>query len=539
MATVSEVVIRTIRDSGIKYVFGVPSGAWVNYMKAINDTKGIEFVLVSNEAGGAIMADACWRLTGLPAACFGTYGPGACNVSTGVVCAYLDRSAMLVFTDEMSDSMRDRTTQMNIDHQALFSPITKWTTRLKSDAVRATIQKAVGLALSEVPGPVHVGLPVGMGDMAAASESQTAFQARGPDKPEEKNLKRLAELFGRAAKPIFALGITAVRAKVRDLVLEVAEKFQVPIVLTPMAKGMVSESHPSYAGVLAHALANHVGQIHQTSDLVIGVGYDPAEINYEAWMPDVPLVSIDTVPADIDEGRFTLACDVVGDIAYGLRRLLEINGKPKNWDMGEIAGIRNEMFDRLRMPDTAMLHSSAVLGILRDQLPESGVMTCDVGAHLHLIGQLWETPAPGLLLMTNGGSSMGYAIPSAISAKLCCSDREVACVVGDGGFLMMAGELATATRLKAKVVFILLSDNSLSLIRIKQDRQWQFDYGTELGKHATDIGPVLFGVPVITAATIDEYREALKSAFSHDGPVMVKALVDTMYYDELLLKGNR
>lgn len=105
--------------------------------------------------------------------------------------------------------------------------------------------------------------------------------------------------------------------------------------------------------------------------------------------------------------------------------------------------------------DTDIFGPSAVLDKLRKKLPADGILTCDVGAHLHLIGQKWITPDPDTLLMTNGWSSMGFARPAAIAAKLCRPDKNVACVVGDGGFLMASGELATALRLELNIVFIL------------------------------------------------------------------------------------
>jgi len=120
---VAQKLAETLKNIGVKYIFGVPSGNWIDFMEGIRQTDGIEFILVSNEASGGIMADVCWRLTGNIAACFGTYGPGACNLSTGVCCAYLDRSPMLVFADEMSDSMLHRIVQMNIDQQKVVLPI--------------------------------------------------------------------------------------------------------------------------------------------------------------------------------------------------------------------------------------------------------------------------------------------------------------------------------------------------------------------------------------------------------------------------------
>jgi len=508
-------------------------------MEALRSTDGIEFVLVSNEASGGFMADVCWRLTGTPAACFGTFGPGACNLSTGVGSALLDRSPMLAFTDEMSDAMLQRVTQMNIDHQGLFRPITKWTTRLQPDSVKKTLYQAMQMACSEVPGPVHIGLPSGMSASEAVAEDVQLQPATGAPLPDPVSLDNMEELFTAARKPILALGITSMRADIQTLALKVAEKYQVPVVLTPMAKGMVPEDHPSYAGVLAHALANQVGETHQQADLMVAIGYDPVEINYEDWIPEVPLLNINTVPADLDQRKYALACDVVGDLKCALERLVTLGcGAKKDWDLEALAQRRQKMFADLR-PSPGGFGPRAVLSSLREILPEDGIMTCDVGAHLHLIGQAWPTPAPECQLMTNGWSSMGFGIPAAIAAKLCLPERVVACVVGDGGFLMMVGEMATAMRLGTKVVFVLITDRNLSLIRLKQQRRGNERYGTLLHADGYASAGTFFGVPVFAARTAKEYRTALRDAFAANSPAIVEAFVDTSDYDELILKGNK
>jgi acetolactate synthase-1/2/3 large subunit len=395
------------------------------------------------------------------------------------------------------------------------------------------------IATSEVPGPVHIGLPSGLSGLEASVEEVKRQPAKGPPRPDTASLDKMEKLFTEARKPVFALGITSIRAGIRPLVLKVAEKYRVPIVLTPMAKGMVPEDHPSYAGVLAHALANQVGEIHQQADLVVGIGYDPVEINYEDWIPNVPLLNINTVPADLDQTEYPLACDVVGDLKYALERLEALEySEEKDWDMERLAQHRKKMFEHLR-PGPGSFGPRAVLSSLREILPENGIMTCDVGAHLHLIGQAWRTPAPELQLMTNGWSSMGFGIPSAIAAKLCLPDRSVACVVGDGGFLMMVGEMATAMRLGTNVVFVLVTDRNLSLIRLKQQRKGYERYGTLLHNNGYASAKTFFGVPVFEARTADEYRAALKDAFAASSPVIVEAFIDTNDYDELILKGNK
>ncbi len=166
-------------------------------------------------------------------------------------------------------------------------------------------------------------------------------------------------------------------------------------------------------------------------------------------------------------------------------------------------------------------------------------MACDVGAHTHLVGQKWPTPQPGLQLMTNGWSSMGYGLPAAIAAKLCRPDRPVCTVLGDGGFLMSAGELATAVRENLHIVFVVLTDNDLALIRIKQQRKDNPIYGTPLKGPTTMGGDNIFGVPVLRASDPAQFEAELQTAFQQKGPVIVEAMIDSREYDSLVLKSDK
>ena len=152
--TVATQVVAALQELGVKHVFGVPSGGWVDYMEALRKAEGIEFILTTVEAGAGMMAEVSGRLSGKPGVCFGTFGPGATFLATGVGEALLDRSPMIAFTDEMPANMRGRVTQMGIDHQALFRPLTKKTTRLRADAVRSVLFDAAQVAMSGRPGPV-------------------------------------------------------------------------------------------------------------------------------------------------------------------------------------------------------------------------------------------------------------------------------------------------------------------------------------------------------------------------------------------------
>jgi acetolactate synthase-1/2/3 large subunit len=538
--TVAVEVVETLRDLGVRHVFGVPSGGWTDYMEALRTTPGIEFILTTHEGGAGMMADVCGRLTGVPGVCFGTYGPGATNLATGVGEALLDRSPMIALTDEMPAPMRGRTTQMGIDHQALFAPLTKATTRLREDAVRKTLLEAAQIALSARRGPVHVGLPTNLSGKAIVGEDSAPAPAPAPLPPADPAaLEAVAAKLAASARPVMAIGLGAVRAEVTAKAVALAEAWGMPVLLTPMAKGAMPEDHPLYAGVLFHALSDVVGQTHQQADLVLGVGYDPVEFNYEGWIPAGALVvSLDTEPADLDTAAYGDPLDVVGDIGASLGALLARPATKKAWDLDALAARREGMFARLA-PSNHGFGPKGALAVLREVLPDDGIMTCDVGAHTHLIGQLWRTPAPGLQIMTNGWSTMGFGIPSAIAAKLVHPEKPVCAVVGDGGFLMTAGEIATAVRYAIPIVIVVLTDNDLALIRIKQEKKTYPIYGTPIRARGAIGGPDIFGAKVITAADPQAFREALEQAFAAGGPVIVEALVDSREYDEVVLHKDK
>ncbi len=546
--TVAAELVRWLKDHGVRHVFGTPSGAWLPYMEAMR-TGGVEFVLVSNEATAGFMATVYAWLTGAPGACYATIGPGSTNLSTGVGAAFLNRAPVFAFTTEPAEHMMGRTVQMAIDQQALYGPITKATFRLAADSVAETMDKALAIATSERPGPVHIGLPDDLGSKIASASAGTSGTAgtvgtesppHATPAPSDAALTAMEKAFQGAKHPILAVGIGAVRAGVSDTIRRLAERHNIPVVLTPMAKGMVTEDHPSYAGVLFHALSDRVAETHKQADLVVAAGYDPVEFNFEDWMPAAKLVNIDTVAADIDQVEYPEVLNVIGAIEPALKHLLKLAPIQFSWDMKALEQRKKEMMAQFT-PDPAVFGPVAVLKALRDKLPADGIMTCDVGAHTHLIGQMWPTPAPYTQIMDNGWSSMGFGVPSALGAKVSRPDKEVVCVTGDGGFLMMAGEMATAKRIGKRIVFVLLSDRSLELINLKQQNKGFDGYGTAL--YETQDEPLyadsVFDVPVIQATNATEFDQALDTAFAADGPTVVQAIIDPSDYKRLIMKKHK
>lgn len=534
---VADHLVSLIRRQGIKHVFGVPSGGWLPYMDAMKHGD-VDFVLVANEASAGFMATVYGWLTGEPGVCYATIGPGATNLSTGIGSALLDRSPVIALTTEPDDRMNGRTVQMAIDQQALMRPITKWTTRMHASNIDGTFRKAVQIATAEYPGPVHIALPEDLWkqEVPAVRPLKTEhIPSAGPDEPA---LKEMETRFRKAQRPILAVGLTAVREDMGSQIAALSERHNIPVVLTPMAKGLLDEEHPGYAGVLFHALSDQVALTHKQADLVVGIGYDPVEFNYESWMPEVGLIHIDYMPADIDNAMYPEVLDVVGNPVPAVKRLLDLDPINSGWDMKELSDKRAKMFDLMK-PSENGFGPLAALEELRRALPSDGIMACDVGSHTHLIGQAWRTPHRFGQLMTNGWSSMGFGVPAAIGAKVARPDLPVACVSGDGGFMMMAGEMSTAQRLNLNIVFVVFADRNLELIRLKQKKRNMETYGTILSGKDVPAPGSIFGVPVVSVSDVDSYRQALDHAFKQDGPVVIEAVIDSTEYSRLILKNHK
>ena len=530
LMTVAEYIANHLFNQGIRYVFGIPGGPSIPYMEAFRNT-GIEFILVSNEASAGIMADVTARLTGIPGVCHSTMGPGATNISTGVGEALLDRSAVIVFTSETADAMVNRITQMNINHQDLFKPVTKATFRMNGGNAREILELAFKICTDEYPGPVHIGLPTDI--HASEIQPQQAVKASPEEKTYYNDINKIKTLLSNSRRPVIAAGLTASRLGIRDQLLAFLERCPVPVVVTPMAKDVIPYDHPCFAGVLFHSLSNSLDIITNDADLVIGLGYDPVEYNYESWMPDTALVHFDIT----DEGLPSLG------------KVTRFTSLPSEWfkqlenldpfllsDTGEeIKSIRNKITKVIRS-FAGRFGPSAAMKILNEELPEDVILTADVGSHLHLAGQLWTIGKNGKFLMTNGWSGMGFGIPAALAAQLNNRSATVACITGDGGFLMMAGEIITARRYKLPVKIIVFSDGELNLIKVKQSWKNLAAYGTTLYEEDLFGSPTFLGIRVIRADSHETMREAVKEALSLNEPVIINAVIDPSEYNILIVR---
>lgn len=526
----ADLIVRILRDAGVTHAFGIPSGNVLPLLEAAR-AGGIEFVLMAHEGSAGFAAEVMARLTGRPGFCLATMGPGATNLTTGVGCAYLDRSPLVAVTCNVPTHQLGRRVQMVIDHHALFRPITKGTYPLRGGRVAAALREALTVALSEPPGPIHLDLPEDV-SLADAGEAAPPLSdgVRLPSAP-DADVERVGQMLRAARRPMAVIGASARRLRNPALLRAFVDHHQIPFASTTMAKGMIDEDHPLSIGCIERARRQLQRQFLRSADLIVGLGYDVAEGEYEQWIGSVPLVSVDVERVDADPS-VVVAHEAVGDLDEALERLVRQPARPNDWPRH--AAVRHrERFQAALRPASSGFAPHQAIDVARRVLPREGILAFDVGAHTHQIASQWTAHAPGQCLVTNNWSSMGFGIPAAIAAKLARPDLPVLCIVGDGCFQMTCGEVAVAGRLGLTLPIVVLDDGWLSLIEVKQIKRGFPVHGTRLRREECRPTPShYFGAPCIGVRTPAELEQALEQAFVADGPTVIEACIDAAEYKE-------
>ena len=526
----AELIVRTLVEAGVTHGFGIPSGNVLPLLEAMR-LGGLPFVLTAHEGSAGFAADVMGRLGDAPGLCIATLGPGATNLTTGVGDAYLDRSPVLAITCNVPTPQLGRRIQMAIDHHALFRPITKASLAIRRGRVASLLAEALETARSEPPGPVHLDLPEDVALAAATEDVPSIPRGRPCRAASETALVRAAEVLRRARRPIAVVGASAMRLRNVALLRELVDRHRLPFATTTMAKGLIDDDHPLALGCIERARRQVQREILAGADLILGLGYDVVEVEYEAWIGRVPLLALDVDPVDAD-ASVTIVHEVVGDLDVSIERLAKLEPLTHDWS-SEAIGRHRERFQQALRPAAAGFAPHQAIDVVRESLPRDGILAFDVGAHTHQIASQWSAHEPRTFLITNGWSSMGFGLPAAIAAKLARPRQPVVALIGDGCFQMTCGEVAVARRLGLALPIVVLDDGWLSLIQVKQERRRLGIYGTEVGHgDVPDPPPHYFGVPAVATRTPEALAAALRRALRADHPTVIEARIDPASYGE-------
>jgi acetolactate synthase-1/2/3 large subunit len=523
----SEVFVECLEAEGVEYVFGIPGEETLDLNESLADSS-INFVLVRHEQGGAYMADAYGRLTGRAGVCLGTLGPGATNLVTAVADAFLDRAPLVALTGQSDLERMHKESHQYIDLIGILRPVVKWNARVSSpEIVPEVVRKAFKVAESEKPGSTHLELPE---DVMMRSLDASPLPRRAPVRPEPgmRELQRAIEIIANAEHPIILAGNGAIRTHASRALRAFVHTTGIPVAETFMAKGLLDYEDPHALGTVGLQSRDYAMAGFEDADVVIAVGYDLVEHAPEHWNPkaDKQIVVIDTVDAEIDE-FFIPAVELIGDIAHVLARLAAgCSGRAPGDPASPLRDLVLGALIEARDDDHFPMRPPRVLSDIRHALGRDDLLVSDVGLHKLWIGRMFPAHEPGTVLIANGLAGMGFALPTAIAAKLVNPQRHVVAVSGDGGFLMNCQELETAVRLRTAVVNVVWENGQFGSIAWKQDKKFGRHFDVDFGNPDFVKLAEAFGMPAWRCASADEFSQRLSQALAVDGPSLIVVPID-------------
>ena len=523
----SEVFVECLEAEGVRYVFGIPGEETLDLNESLADSS-IQFVPVRHEQGGAYMADAYGRLTGRAGVCLGTLGPGATNLVTAVADAFLDRAPLVALTGQSDIERMHKESHQYIDLIGILRPIVKWNARVSApEIVPEVVRKAFAVAESEKPGPTHLELPE---DVMARPLDASPLRRHAPVQPEpgSRELQRAADLIDAAENPLVLAGNGAIRGHASRALRSFVHNTGIPVAESFMAKGLVDYEDPKALGTVGLQARDYEMAGFDDADLVITVGYDLVEHSPKNWNPnrDKQIIVIDSVAAEVDQ-YFTPNVELIGDVAHVLARLAAACTRSQTTAgtsrlhevvMGALNDARDDDHFPIRPP--------RVLWDLRRALGRQDILVSDVGLHKLWIGRMFPAHEPGTVLIANGLAGMGFALPTAIGAKLVHRDRKVVAVSGDGGFLMNAQELETAARLRTSVVNVIWENAQFGSIVWKQDKKFGRHFGVDFGNPDFVKLAEAFGLPAWRCAAADDFPRLLGDALAKEVPSVIVVPID-------------
>jgi acetolactate synthase-1/2/3 large subunit len=489
MATGADRIAQRLALAGCRHAFGIPGGEVLALVEAMN-AAGIATILTKHENAAGFMAEGGWHADGAPGILFATLGPGVANAVNVVANAMQDRVPLIFLTGCVDAAEAETYTHQIFDHQAMLRPIVKASFRATRETADLVVDKALAIALSGRPGPVHIDVPITVAESPAPDGPLRQAQAPAISRPAEgPRLDAARQAVARARRPLVIAGLDAVNESAGPAVRAFVEATGAPLITTYKGKGLLPETHPLALGGagLSPKADRLLMPLIAAADCIVLAGYDPIEMRTgwrQPWKAETTV--IDIVADPMSHGMHVQTELLVGGIGETLDLLRPPTPSTNVWSDGAPAATRQALKGAFAPePDWG---PGVVFAELRRLTPPETVITADSGAHRILVSQMWDCVQPRAMLQSSALCTMGCAVPLAMGYKLMRPDVPVLAFVGDAGLEMGLGELATARDLKLAIVIVVLVDESLALIELKQRSSQRPNAAVDFG--ATDFPAV-------------------------------------------------
>jgi acetolactate synthase-1/2/3 large subunit len=542
--TVAKLIVKCLENEGVRYVFGIPGEENIHLIDALNNSS-IRFILVRHEQAASFMADMYGRVKGTAGVCVGTLGPGAINLLLGTADAHTDSAPLVAISAQVGLNREYKETHQFVDLVSMFKPVTKWAAEIKVPiAVPEMVRKAFKVAQTERPGSCYIGVPQDLEEMSVSTDLRPLPRSQVYDSaPSPWQVCRAVKVLEAAKSPIVLAGHGAARDNAQDALIRFSEHLHIPVATTFMGKGVFPDMHPNALGTVGFMRHDYVNFGFDLADVVICVGYDlqefdPVRINPNA---DKKIIHISRYAAEVDthysvavgiESNLSMALD---DLAKGVSSIVGL----KAGNQKKIVNLLRTELEEGAQDDSFPVKPQRIVSDTRKALGQSDVVLVDTGALKMWMARLYPTYKPNTCLISNGLSTMAFAVPGAIAVKLAYPERKVLAAAGDGGFLMLGSELETAIREDVPIVVLIWEDQAYGLIKWKMDLE--LGHHSSVDFHNPDFVKYAeaFGAKGYRISRADELFPTLKSALQDNAISVIVCPVDYSENMELTDKLGR
>lgn len=536
--TGARVLLECLKRLGVKDIFGYPGGSVIPIYDEIYSFEGIKHYLSRHEQGAVHEADGYARASGEVGVCIATSGPGATNLVTGIMTAFMDSIPILAITGQVNRAMLGRDSFQETDIVNITLPITKSNYQIISiEEIPQIVKEAYHIAKSGRPGPVLIDFPR---DIQLEKIEVERFEElyseemdlSGYERGYQEDLSKLDEgikLIENSKRPLIISGAGVIHSKGVEEFREFVERLQISVTSTLLGLGAYPGDKNLFLGMLGMHGTAAANIATLEADLIIGMGFrfdDRITGNIEKFCPNAKIIHIDIDPSEIEKNK-KVDIALVGD----LKKVLTLLNK-KRIELEDIQEWRDrvEYLKRrysLIVPDCKEgLTTQRVLREIDRVLKGEGVIATDVGQH-----QMWSAlhltyRNPNSIISSGGGGTMGFGLPSAIGAQVACPDKKIISIVGDGGFQMNIQELILLKAYKLPVKVFIMNNSYLGMVR-----QWQelfherrySEVNLEINPDFVKVAEA-YGVKSVTLES-EEDLEKIDEILKSDEPILVNCIV--------------
>lgn len=532
-----EAIIESLKNMGVKTIFGYPGGQTIPFYDMLYDAD-MDHILVRHEQCAAHAADGYARASGKVGVCLATSGPGATNLVTGIATAYMDSSPIIAITGQVPTHLIGNDAFQEADIIGITMPITKHSFQPKDpDLIPSVIKSGFEIAESGRPGPVLIDVPkeVQEGELTKFDDSLISTPGYNPTiKGNIRQIKKARDLIKEAKKPLILAGAGVILADAYDELKELAYTINAPVMTSLLGKGAIDETDDLALGMLGmHGRKVSNDSINE-SDLLIAVGVrfsDRTTGRLDSFAPDTKIIHIDIDPAEIGK-NVDADLPIVGDAKNVLSSLNNVlkdynpSEEVNNW-VSMIKQRKQDLLPRVTYSDVP-LKPQSVIKEISEVLTADSIVTTDVGQNQMWAAHFYDNQKPRKFISSGGLGTMGFGLPSAIGAKVACPDDPVVSINGDGGFLMVCQELATIREYDIPVIAVVLENRTLGMVYQWQSLLYNERHSQTLLGNSPDFVKLAesFGVNAAKITKPGETKEVLKSAIKDNEPILLDIVVD-------------